>query len=152
MLQTEEQNKRAKENIRSAWAEGDLLGLISAGIDSFLNLLGNSAPLPFQQFLEYTSISFDKYILETSEQEHLDFIGGKMFLNVGEKQNASPVTIQLSADFYFQTQDKHWVIKKKNGKIDSTRFTDWDTDTRVTQLKKAGKLEFPIDPPDTKEK
>jgi len=152
MLQTEDQNKRAKETIKSAWADGDLLGLISAGLDSFLNMLGNSASLPFQQFLEYTGVSFDKYILEISQQEHLNFIGGKMFMSVNENLNVSPVPIQLSADFYFQTQDKHWVIKKKSGRIDSTRFTDWGTDVKADQLRKAGKLEFAIDPPETKEK
>lgn len=152
MLQTEDQNKRAKENIKSAWNEGDLPGLFVAGIDSFLNMLCNSAPLPFQRFLEYTGIFFDKYILETSQQEHLNFIGGKMFMSVNEPLNASPVSIQLSADLYFQAQDKHWVIKKKNGSMDSTRFTDWDTDVQAVQLRKTGKIEFSIDPPEAKEK
>ena len=148
MLQTEEQNKKAKENIKAAWAEGDLLGLACAGIDSFLNMLGNSAPIPFQRFLEYTGISFDKYILEVKQKEHLNFVGGKMTLKLDKDLVSSPVLVLLAADFYFQTLDKKWVMKKKHGKVESSRFTDWDTDTEASKLRNAGKLELSIEPPE----
>ena len=144
MMYSEAQNNRAKENIKAAWAEGDLLGIACAGIDSFLNMLINSTPISFQQFLEYTGISFDKYILETVQKE---YVGGKMILEIDKDAVVAPISIHLSADFYFQTSDKNWVVKKKNGKVESTRFSDWDTDSDSIKLRTAGRLELSIEPP-----
>lgn len=148
MLQTEEQNKKIKENIKAAWAEGDLWGLACAGIDSFLNMLGNSTPISFQRFLEYTGVSFDKYILETAQKEHLKYVGGKMILELDRDTSTVPVSIRLSADFYLQTTDKKWVVKKKNGMVESTRFSDWDTAPDAIKLRTTGKLELSIEPPE----
>lgn len=148
MLQSEEQNKKSREAIKAAWAEGDLWGLACAGIDSFFNMLGNSLPIPFQRFLEYTGVSFDKYIIETMEKERLTYVGGKLVLELDGNAAAVPASIQLSADFYFQAQDKKWIVKKKNGRIESSRFSDWDTDSDAAQLRAAGKLELSIEPPE----
>lgn len=148
MMYFEAQSNRAKENIKAAWAKGDLWGLACAGIDSFLNMLGNSAPISFQRFLEYTSVSFDKYILETAQKEHLKYVGGKMILELGEDAVTVPISIHLSADFYFQTSDKKWVVKKKSGRVENPRFSDWDTDSDAIKLRTAGKLELSIEPPE----
>lgn len=149
MFQTEAHNKKAKENIKAAWEEGDLLGLACAGIDSFMNMLCNSAPMPFQRFLEYTGVSFDKFILETAQKERLHYVGGKMVLELDKDATIAPVIIHLTVDLYFQTSDKKWVVKKKNGKVESSRFSDWDTDTDADKLKRTGKLELSIEPPET---
>ena len=148
MIYSETQSNRAKENIKLAWAEGDLWGIACAGIDSFLNMLGNSMPISFQKFLEYTGVSFDKYILETAKKENLRYVGGKMILELDKAVVAAPTSIHLSADFYFQTPDKKWVVKKKSGKVESTRFSDWDTDSDSIKLKTAGRLELSIEPPE----
>lgn len=148
MLQSEERRKKAQEDIKASWEDGDLVGLFRAGWDNFLNMLGGNEPMPFQRFLDYTGSYFDKYIQKTSRREHLNYMGGKMFLQVNEDPNAAPVTIQLSADFYFQTQDKQWIVKKKSGKVDSSRFIDWETDASAAQLRSSGKLQFSIDPPE----
>ena len=68
MLQSEKQNVKAKEDIKTAWNEGDMVGLFRAGFENFMNMIGRSSPMPFQKFLEYTGMSFDKYILDTSKQ------------------------------------------------------------------------------------
>lgn len=148
MIYSETQNTRAKDNIKAAWAEGDLWGMACAGIDSFLNMLGNSMPISFQQFLEYTGVSFDKYILEITQKECLRYVGGKMILELDKDAVTAPISIHLSADFYFQTSDKKWVVKKKNGKVESTRFSDWDTDSDSIKLRTVGRLELSIEPPD----
>jgi len=151
MVQSEDQNKKIKQDIKTSWAEGDLLGLIRAGFDGFLNMLYSNAPLPFQKFLEYTGASFDHYILDICHQEQLSYVGGKMILaldrNVDPNAENTPVTIRLSADFYFQTHDKKWIVKKKNGQVDSKRFADWDTDPEVAKLRTNGTLELSIEPP-----
>lgn len=147
MIRSESQNKKVKEDIKMAFAEGNLLALIRAGLYSLLDILSNPAPLAFQRFLEYTGSSFDKYILDTSKQENLKYVGGKMILSLGEDAATEPVPISLSADFYFQTPDKKWVVKKKSGNVDSSRFTDWDSDADAVTLRKTGKLELSIEPP-----
>lgn len=147
MLQSEKENQRLKEEIKTAWEDGDLLGLLKAGIDGFLNMVGNSAPLPFQRFLEYTGVSFDTYILDISRQEQLNYLGGKMTLKTGTGQPDGPTPVHLLADFYFQTRDKQWVMKQKSGQVDSSRFLDWDRDPAAVKLQQEGKLELTIDPP-----
>ena len=82
MLQSEKQRQKAKENVKRAWEEGDIVGLLRAGFDNFMNLIGNDTPLPFQKFLDYTGMSFDRYILETTQKEHVSFVGGKMVLEI----------------------------------------------------------------------
>lgn len=148
MQQSEKQNQQIKEEIRRAWNDGDLTGLLRAGFDGFLNLVGGNNPLPYQKFLEYTGTSFDNYILETVRQECLTYIGGKMVLEVLPNDGTGAVPIQLSADFYFQTPDKKWVMKKKNGKTSSDRFTDWTSDATAIRLQREGKLELSIEPPE----
>ena len=148
MLPTEEQNEKAKRNIKTAWDEGDLLGLACAGIDNLLNMLCHNPPISFQRFLEYTGASFDTYILDVTQQEHLSYVGGKMLLELEKTQTITPTLIQLSADFYFQTPDKKWIVKKKKGKIESSRFTDWNVDVDAVKLQRAGKLELSIEPPE----
>lgn len=147
MLQSEKQRQKAKENVKRAWEEGDIVGLLRAGFDNFMNLIGNDTPLPFQKFLDYTGMSFDRYILETTQKEHVSFVGGKMVLEILPDNGNGAVPVQLFADFYFQTPDKKWVMKKKNGKIGSDHFTDWATDPKAIQLQTNGKMELSIEPP-----
>lgn len=148
----DEQNRRIQENIKSAWQNCDILGLIHAGLDSFMNLLFSGAPISFQQFLEDTSVFLDKYIQETSCQEHLDYVGGKLTLELNKTDSSQPDIIHLSADFYFQTKDKKWIFKKKSGKVNSNCFTDWDTDAEIKKLRNTGKFELSIEPPKSGEK
>lgn len=147
MTQFDAQNQKAKDDIKKAWAEDDLLGLLRAGIDNFFNVLSTGAPIAFQRFLEYTGISFDKYILDVSKREQLKYVGGKMTMSLEKDTSNMPIPISLSADFYFQTFDKKWVLKKKSGKVDSSRFSDWDSDTDAATLRKTGKLELSIEQP-----
>lgn len=153
MPQPEEERQKVKEDIKAALAEGDLVSLVRTGIDSFMNaLFGNdSAPISFQKFLDHTGSFFDHYILDTSQQEHLNYVGGKMILQLGhgKRKAVDAIPIRLSADLYFQTADKQWIVKKKQGQVDSTRFTDWDTDKTAITLQRTGKVELSIDPPNT---
>ena len=152
MTRSEEQNKRIQENIKSAWENCDLLGLIHAGLDSFMNLLFSGAPIPFQRFLEDTSGFLDQYIQETSNQEDLSYVGGKLTLELDKTELSKVIIIHLSAEFYFQTKDKRWIFKKKTGKIDGNYFSDWDTNAEIRKLRSTGKLELSIEPPKTGEK
>ena len=151
MNRSEEQNKKAKETIKAAWAEGDLWGLFCAGIDNFMSMLLGGGPISFRRFLEYTGKSFDQYIRRVSREEGLRYIGGKLILELGQEEAAAPDAIRLSADLYFQTEEKQWIVKKKTGAIGWDQFSDRDTDPELKRLKDTGRLELSIEPPETGE-
>lgn len=151
MLQKEKQGDQVKEKVKSAWEEGDLLKLLLAGVDNALDLLCGGVPIPFQQFLEDTGAFFDRYVEEVGRKECLRFIGGKLTLTLDRPLKRDTVPIALAADFYFQTADKKWVVKKKNGMVESSRFTDWTTDPEAVKLMTAGKMELAIEPPEEKQ-
>lgn len=147
MTLSEEENKKAKKDIKSALAKGDRTGLFKAGIENFFNILCSSKPLTFQQFIEYTGIFHDKFILDTCKQEHLNYVGGKMLIEL-ERNNAEAVPIQLCADFYFKKPNQEWVMKKRKGHINSSSITDWDTNEMAANLRKTGRIEFSIEMPE----
>lgn len=151
MLQKEKQGDQAKKNVKSAWEEGDLLKLLLAGVDNALDLLCGGVPIPFQRFLEDTGAFFDRYVEEVGRKERLRFIGGKLTLTLDRPSKRDTVPIALAADFYFQTADKKWVVKKKNGMVESSRFTNWTTDPEAVKLMTAGKMELAIEPPEEKQ-
>ena len=151
MLQKEKQGDQAKKNVKSAWEEGDLLKLLLAGVDNALDLLCGGVPIPFQRFLEDTGAFFDRYVEEVGRKERLRFIGGKLTLTLARPLKRDTVPIALAADFYFQTADKKWVVKKKNGMVESSRFIDWTTDPEAVKLMTAGKMELAIEPPEEKQ-
>ena len=151
MLQKEKQGDQVKEKVKSAWEEGDLLKLLLAGVDNALDLLCGGVPIPFQRFLEDTGAFFDRYVEEVGRKECLRFIGGKLTLTLARPLKRDTVPIALAADFYFQTADKKWVVKKKNGMVESSRFTDWTTDREAVKLMTAGKIELAIEPPEEKQ-
>lgn len=151
MLQKEKQGDQVKEKVKSAWEEGDLLKLLLAGVDNALDLLCGGVPIPFQRFLEDTGAFFDRYVEEVGRKECLRFIGGKLTLTLARPLKRDTVPIALAADFYFQTADKKWVVKKKNGMVESSRFTDWTTDPEAVKLMTAGKIELAIEPPEEKQ-
>lgn len=151
MLQKEKQGDQVKEKVKSAWEEGDLLKLLLAGVDNALDLLCGGVPIPFQRFLEDTGAFFDRYVEEVGRKECLRFIGGKLTLTLARPLKRDTVPIALAADFYFQTADKKWVVKKKNGMVESSRFTDWTTDPEAVKLMTAGKMELAIEPPEEKQ-
>ena len=148
MRNTKDENTRIKEEIKAAWEEGDMYKVIAAGFDSFFSLLLGNCPIPFQRFLEYTGDSFDKFIREVSQKEHITYIGGTMVLQVGADREAQQVPIQLSADFYFKTENGKWVTKKKTGMVESCRFSDWESSPDAMELRKKGILELSIEPPE----
>lgn len=147
MFQSKEQ--KAKEEIRTAWKEKDLAKLISLGLAKFMDLLCGDGPLAFQNFLKYTGDYFDQYILDTSKKKRLNYVGGKMIMELEEASEDAPAKILLSADFYFQTTDKQWIVEKKQGHISADRFRDWDTDADAVKLQESGRLEMSIEPPET---
>lgn len=151
MLQKEKQGDQVKEKVKRAWEEGDLLKLLLAGLDNALDLLCGGVPIPFQRFLEDTGAFFDRYVEEVGRKERLSFIGGKLTLTLERPLKRDTVPIALAADFYFQTADKKWVVKKKNGMVESSRFTDWTTDPEAVKLMTAGKMELAIEPPEEKQ-
>ena len=110
-----------------------------------MNMLFGDAPISFRRFLEDTSISFDKYIKEVSYREHLYYVGGKFTLELEKLEPPKTAVVHLSADFYFQTRDKRWAVKKKTGKIDSSQFSNWDTDPEISELRNTGKMELSIE-------
>ena len=126
---------------------------VKDGIKNLVSMLqGNSsAPISFQRFLEQTGLFFDHYILAVSHQESLDYVGGKMILQLehGERKVVDGITIRLFADLYFQTADEQWIVKQKQGQVDSARFMDWDSDKTAIILQQAGKVELSIELPDT---
>ena len=146
-----EERRKMKEGIKTAWAEGDLATLMRTAIENFMNILrGNgSPPMSFQTFLDQTGSFFDLYVSDTSRQEHLDYVGGKLTLQLdydGSKA-VDAIPIRLSADLYFQAADKQWIVKQKQGQVDSAWFIDWDTDERAVILQQAGKLEWSVEQP-----
>ena len=148
MRNTKDENTRIKEEIKTAWEEGDVYRLLAAGIDSFLDRILGNCPISFQRFLEYTGDSFDKFIREVSQKEHITYIGGTMVLQVGADREAQQVPVQLSADFYFKTKDGQWVTKQKTGVVESCRFSDWESSPDAMELRKKGRLELSIEPPE----
>lgn len=151
MIQSGRDHQKVKAYIKAACAEGDPKALIYAGLESFLDILfgDGSAPISFRKFLDHTGSFFDRFILETSRKEHLNYVGGKMILQIdhGKHRTGDAIPIQLSAELYFQTADKQWIVKKKQGQVDSSRFTDWDADKEAIKLQQTGKLELSIEPP-----
>ena len=141
-------NEIIKQRIKKAWAEGDLAAFMAAGLEAGLDLLNNfivniwDRPISYKNFLDYTEQLFDAFILETCRNEQLEFVGGKLFLTC-KMSNA----IALSADFYFQDTAKNWILKQKTGRLDSSRFSDWETEPELAVLRKTKKLEYPIEPP-----
>ena len=148
MRNTKDENTRIKEEIKTAWEEGDVGRLIAAGIDSFLSLTIGNCPISFHHFLEYTGDSFDKFIREVSQKEHITYVGGKMILKVDADREVQQVPVQLSADFYFKTEDGTWVTQQKTGMVESSRFSDWESSPDATELRKKGRLELSIEPPE----
>lgn len=146
MFLSEGQNKKMKERVKKAWDKGDFWGLTLAGIDNFLDILSGAPPISFQSFVEYTGDSFDKYVLETMRKEQLAYVGGKMLFEFDK--DAAAGSIRLSADLYFQTPEQKWIVKKKHGEVEISRFTDWDTDADADILRTEGKLELSIEPPE----
>ena len=140
--------QKSKEEIKEAWEENDLLKLIALGFAKFMDLLCGDGPLSFQKFLEYTGDYFDRCILDISRQKHQNYIGGKMIMELKEKRKEMPDMILLSADLYFQTADKQWVVEKKQGQVSTERFRDWETDADAIKLQESGKLELSIEPPE----
>lgn len=140
-------NNKAKDRIKSAWDEGDFWGIFCAGIDNFMNLLFSDMPISAHRFLEDTGALFDKYIDTVSEKENLRYIGGKMILELEKTQTTSADTILLSADLYFQTPDKKWIVKKRSGKMSIAQISDWDSSTELCALRQNGKMELSIEPP-----
>ena len=121
------------------------------GIQNLVSMLrrDGNVPISFQRFLEQTGLEFDRYILNTSRQEDLDYIGGKVILQLIPDQDKAvdTISIRLSAEFYFQTADERWIVKTKQGQVGSTRFTDWDTDMTAVTLQQTGTLEWSVEPP-----
>ena len=50
MRNTKDENTRIKEEIKTAWEEGDVYRLLAAGIDSFLDRILGNCPISFQRF------------------------------------------------------------------------------------------------------
>lgn len=123
-------------------AEFNFINMIEEGLHAFLKELLRKS-VTFQTFLEYTSEYFDQYILDTSSQEHIKYVGGKLFLKLCHAQ-----TVQFIAEFYFQDKDRKWIRKVKEERINGKRFTDWETNPDLTRLRKEGNVEFQIEPPE----
>jgi len=141
-------NELIKQRIKKAWADGDLVAFMAAGLEAGLDLLNNfiiniwDRPITYKNFLDYTEQLFDAFIIETCHKENLEFVGGKLFLTCKMSN-----VIALQADFYFQDAAKNWILKQKTGRLDSGRFSDWETEPELAALRKTKKLEYPIEPP-----
>lgn len=142
-----EKNKKNQKDIEPALEKGSFIEWVKAGVDNFFDMLDSSKTMTFQKFLEYTGAFHDKFILDTCEQEHLSYVGGRMFMEL-EQNEAEAVLIQLSADFYFQNPNQEWVMKKKKGQINSNSIIDWDTDEMAARLRETGGIEFTIEMPE----
>lgn len=145
MFSTKEE--KAKEELKAAWKDNNLAKLLYIGLAKFMDLVCGDGPLPFQKFLKYTGDYFDQCILDISQKKQLNYVGGKMIMELKESNRDAPASVLLSADLYFQTSDKQWVMEKKHGQISVDRFKDWDTDTDAIELQKNGRLELSIEPP-----
>lgn len=134
-------NEQAKEKIKEYWAEGNIPAILQIGFDSFLDMIFEH-PLSFDTFLKRTGNAFDRFIIETCAQEPLNFVAGKLHMEM-----VSETEIRLGADFYFKDQAQQWVLKQKTGGITSSQFKDWETSVDLKILRERRKLELPIDPP-----
>lgn len=140
----EKQHQQSKSKIKAAWQEGDMISLVKeAGKLSFHFLLSKMDPtFSFQTFLSYTGSYFDHFILECCKEEALSYVGGTMVLALQSKD-----TIALHAKLYFQDEVQKWILKERNGMVETARFTDWDTSRALRQLKKTRQIELEIEPP-----
>ncbi len=139
-----DEQKTVKERIKIAWIDGDIIGLLSASLESFVNTIFET-PLSYQEFLEYTGEYLDHFILNACKQECLTYVGGKLTLTLAPGFKG---TLQLHADFYFQNAEKQWILKKKDGMIDKKKIVDYNLVPELKRLKTEKKLEYPIDAPD----
>lgn len=139
-----DERRTAKDRIKAAWTDGDIIGLLGASLESFVNTIFET-PLSYQAFLEYTGEYLDHFILDACEQEELTYVGGKLTLVLvpGVKES-----IALHADCYFQNAEKQWILKKKDGIVDKKRIVDYNSVPELRRLKTEKKLEYPIDAPD----
>ena len=126
-----------------------MLKLVALGFAKFMDLLCGDGPLSFQKFLEYTGDYFDRCILDFSQKEHENYVGGKMIMELKECRQEMPEMILLSADLYFQKANKQWDVVKKQGQVSTERFRDWETDADAIKLQETGRLELSIEPPET---
>lgn len=140
-----------KERIKKAWRDGDMMSLVTCGLESGLDLLGGlfsnawDKPMLFAEFLERTGDLFDAFIIASCKKENLNFVGGKLFLSYDTAEK-----IDLAADFYFQDAEKNWVVKKQTGRLPITQLLDWDDEPELAELRKEKMLEYPIEPPEAK--
>lgn len=137
-----EHRKRVKENKQETNIKDSIRSAVIDEFDRFMDLLFRNKTILFQDFLDNTSVYFDSFIQNTCKKEKLKFIAGKFLMQI-----ESPVKVHLIAEFYFQTTDQQWILKRKEGNIDSDHFTDWKTASELQQLQRECKLEFPIEPP-----
>lgn len=114
--------------------------------NKFMNYIFIDNTILFQDFLERTSKYFDTFIQDISRKEQLNFIAGKFLMKKG-----GSTVIHLTAEFYFQNATQQWILKKKEGNIDSCRFDDWKKAPELKQLQREKKLEYAIDPPEQNE-
>lgn len=145
--------------------DGELAERIMAGLDRFLSTVFARHPIPLADFLDSSEKYFDDLIIETSENEHLHFIGGKLiFTPEGNSSKApgqslfglgresgrrasSSCQVQITANLYFQNAQKDWIMKTVQGHTTSTSIKDWDTAPELAELRKGDPIEFPIDSP-----
>ena len=139
-----EANDNPQAAVRQAWNKGNILELFQAGLDNFMSMLFDR-PIPFLTFLNQTSIFFDKFILDTSREEQIKYVGGELIMTLEQE-----TIILLTAKFYFQDIENKWALKEKRGQVDNTRFSDWNTAPELAMLRKTKNLKFSIEPPKKK--
>lgn len=155
----------AQENPPHVWDDHELSERIKAGLDRFLSLVFEGHPVPLADFLDSSEEYFDNYIVDTSREEHLSFVGGKLIFtpkaaSVGRstpslfgfrqgtaRRSASSIQIEITANLYFQDAQKEWVMKTVQGHIASDSIRDWETAPELEDLRRGQPIEFPIEPP-----
>lgn len=132
-----------KEQIIQSIRDLDIMALLKNGFKSFISYICDDNQLTFAEFVEKTGELFDYTIEKISRDEQLDYVGGKMIM-----QLASPAAIKLTADLYFQNAGGEWILKQMGGQIKTAQFSDWGTAEEFKTLRTNKTIDYSIDPPE----
>lgn len=93
--------------------------------------------MKLEDIINIYSNSIDEFILKTEKESKLNFIGGKLKLQLMEKE------MLINVECYFQDQNKTWVKKYSYNKIEVNRIEE----ESLSKFKDANVIEFDIETP-----
>jgi hypothetical protein len=118
----------------------DLNSIINSIISNVFDSLERK--LTFDEFLQVISLTLDKRILATQEEQRIKFISGKIIFAV----NRMKKVLEYKADCYYQDAFKEWIKQEHRGYIKFSSF-DKSAESQLKEIISKGKMELEIEPP-----